>query len=522
MDARGAGDDWDFMARPAECVDDDHNDAIPSLVLGKAMSTPSSPQTTVAALDDNVFLHASMQLVQQQSETRQRVRNLWYLIQRLRWDGHLDTTAMDILRNDLLQVIKGLSMEKQDGTRSGELVHHMSSSGCRQKVWAVLHHDHGRLDLTTVPDTPPSSSSQPSDPFGLSKLSASLAWILDGGNGDAASGAPSQATKSVSVLGATVRSVVTSSSSQLVEIAVPPSAGSPASLVFLEAPSEAMHLEWIDALTSVARSDLLAMQVAVGGAASADMYKAAVAAWSPIRVPLTWQRGVVEKQEKQAGLNRRDSKNLSMLQVFKDIARDKYVVDGVPVATSDDVVRALMAKVLPFLLQLELPLSPSVQRSSSSSPVARLTRSSEATALSFVERVLRGSARTQSGGDIYDAIALVCANPALVTLCPVSHDVLPVTLTVDTVAHPLQQLHVHMQVCMQFKAMPHFHCVTSPVTSPRAALSSSTPVSPRELLTSPRAEPGGDCAVLTGTLTRTFTFGAAADPGHVAIVTVSA
>ncbi|KAF0759754.1 hypothetical protein AaE_003656, partial [Aphanomyces astaci] len=64
-----------------------------------------------------------------------------------------------------------------------------------------------------------------------------------------------------------------------------------------------------------------------------------------------------------------------MLQVFKDIARDKYVVDGVPVATSDDVVRALMAKVLPFLLQLELPLSPSVQRSSSSSPVARLTRS---------------------------------------------------------------------------------------------------------------------------------------------------
>ncbi|RHY31472.1 hypothetical protein DYB32_003474 [Aphanomyces invadans] len=414
MDQTGSCDDSSVFARPAEVVDD--------------IAARASRAWTVPALDDKVFLHASMQLVQQQSETRQRVRNLWYLVQRLRWDGHMDASAMDMLRTDLVQVVKGLSLEKLDGS-------------------TVLN-------------------------------------------------------------------------------AIP------------------LHAEWIDALTSVARSDLLAMQATVGAAASAGMsrhppafsqltsvcradeYKAAVAASSPVHVPLMWQRGVVEKAEKQAGLTRRDSKNLSMLQVFKDIARDKYVVDGVAVTSSDDVVHTLMAKIVPFLQQLPhlQPLSPRT----SASPVARLARCrysgtalnplirgqhSEATALSFVERVLRGSARTQSGGDIYDAVALVGGNPSLVTLCPVSHDVLPVMLTVDTTDQTV--LHVYLQVCMQFKAMPHqqHHM---PVSSPRAGSAFSGRPDVASPLHSPRAE-AGDWAVFTGTLSRTFTFGAAADPGHVIV-----
>ncbi|ETW07469.1 hypothetical protein H310_01979 [Aphanomyces invadans] len=499
MDQTGSCDDSSVFARPAEVVDD-----IAARVSPKEMA---SRAWTVPALDDKVFLHASMQLVQQQSETRQRVRNLWYLVQRLRWDGHMDASAMDMLRTDLVQVVKGLSLEKLDGStavKSGELLYVHAAS--RQKVWAVLHHDHGRLDLTTVVDE---TSPMPSDPFGLSKLSASLAWILDGGHDTPSQG--SRVTKPVQVFGATVRSVVVPGSSRLqVELSLPTCAGGSTILV-LEAPTEALHAEWIDALTSVARSDLLAMQATVGAAASADEYKAAVAASSPVHVPLMWQRGVVEKAEKQAGLTRRDSKNLSMLQVFKDIARDKYVVDGVAVTSSDDVVHTLMAKIVPFLQQLPhlQPLSPRT----SASPVARLARCSEATALSFVERVLRGSARTQSGGDIYDAVALVGGNPSLVTLCPVSHDVLPVMLTVDTTDQTV--LHVYLQVCMQFKAMPHqqHHM---PVSSPRAGSAFSGRPDVASPLHSPRAE-AGDWAVFTGTLSRTFTFGAAADPGHVIV-----
>ncbi|KAF0694452.1 hypothetical protein As57867_014630, partial [Aphanomyces stellatus] len=170
----------------------------------------SSPPPSV----DEVFVHASLQLLQQQSETRQRVRNLWFLVQRLRWDNHIDATAMDLLRTDLLQTIKGLSLEKQepDGQvgKRGPLV----AFPAGHKVFAALDVDHSRLDVTVLKDQESSSSTSPVDLFGLNKLSAHLAALIDGTNDS--STPPDQS--SIYLVGAVVRASSSSPTRFEVEI----------------------------------------------------------------------------------------------------------------------------------------------------------------------------------------------------------------------------------------------------------------------------------------------------------------
>ncbi|KAF0689800.1 Aste57867_18788 [Aphanomyces stellatus] len=226
-----------------------------------------------------------------------------------------------------------------------------------------------------------------------------------------------------------------------------------------------------------------------------EAYQTTLGRWLPVTVPLVWMRSRIEKAEKQSGLSRRDSKNLSMLQVVKDIARDKYEIDGARVdGSSDTVVQLLVLRVLAFLHARDDANDDDTNqrpRPGNRSPTPnRLARAREATALAFVERVLRGSARTQSGGDIYDAIALVCANQH-VTLCPVSHDVLPVALRVDDADSPDGRFHLHLTVHMQFKAMqtlasPSSSAATNATSPLHGPLRSGTSRRPRGRSSSPR------------------------------------
>ncbi|KAG9413472.1 hypothetical protein AC1031_012689 [Aphanomyces cochlioides] len=445
---------------------------------GEEQGIPMNLTVSDRVRDDNaIFLNASIQLIQQQSEMRQRVRHIWFLVQRLRFDNHIDATAMDLLRADLLQTVKGLSLEKQEGARickSGSLTWHPSSQGPPQTMWCELYEEGGRFEMSIVkPKTAAAaaSSSEGDDLFGLAKLSAQLAWLIEGDQ-------PAiEERSSVNVFGAvaeTHRSMTCRWTLRLAD-----KNHHNYSVLTFQADSEDEVAAWVHAITSVARRDLLAMQEQIRKLDSADAYVAALRKWLPMTIPLDWQRNRIEKEEKQSGLTRRDSKNLSMLQVIRDIERDKYEVDGELLADSDAVVNHLVAKVLAFLQDSKN------DSGSVASPAQRLMRCCEAKALSFVERILRGSSRTQSGGDVYDAIACVATSSRL-TLCPISHDVLPVTLLVETEEN---RLHVHMCVRMEFKVVQQ--------TSDGAGVM--------------------DWAALQGTLERTFTYGEVADPGRVVV-----
>ncbi|KAH9086442.1 hypothetical protein LEN26_020089 [Aphanomyces euteiches] len=445
---------------------------------GEVQGIPMNLTVPARVRDDNaIFLNASMQLIQQQSEMRQRVRHIWFLVQRLCFDSHIDATAMDLLRADLLQTVKGLSLEKQEGARickSGTLTWHSSNQGPPQTMWCELYEEGGRFEMSIVkPKTAAAAalSSEGDDLFGLAKLSAQLAWLIEGDQ-------PAiEERSSVNVFGAVAETHSSMTCRWTLRLADKNHHNY--SVLTFQADSEDEAAAWVHAITSVARRDLLAMQEQIRKLDSADAYVAALKKWLPMTIPLDWQRNRIEKEEKQSGLTRRDSKNLSMLQVIRDIERDKYEVDGELLADSDAVVNHLVAKVLAFLQDSKN------DSGSVASPAQRLMRCCEAKALSFVERILRGSSRTQSGGDVYDAIACVATNSRL-TLCPISHDVLPVTLLVETEDN---RLHVHMCVRMEFKVVQQ--------TSDGAGVM--------------------DWAALQGTLERTFTYGEVADPGRVVV-----
>ncbi|KAF0737315.1 hypothetical protein Ae201684P_006621 [Aphanomyces euteiches] len=445
---------------------------------GEVQGIPMNLTVPARVRDDNaIFLNASMQLIQQQSEMRQLVRHIWFLVQRLRFDNHIDATAMDLLRADLLQTVKGLSLEKQEGARickSGTLTWHSSNQGPPQTMWCELYEEGGRFEMSIVkPKTAAAAafSSEGDDLFGLAKLSAQLAWLIEGDH-------PAiEERSSVNVFGAVAETHSSMTCRWTLRLADKNHHNY--SVLTFQADSEDEAAAWVHAITSVARRDLLAMQEQIRKLDSADAYVAALKKWLPMTIPLDWQRNRIEKEEKQSGLTRRDSKNLSMLQVIRDIERDKYEVDGELLADSDAVVKHLVAKVLAFLQDSKN------DSGSVASPAQRLMRCCEAKALSFVERILRGSSRTQSGGDVYDAIACVATNSRL-TLCPISHDVLPVTLLVETEDN---RLHVHMCVRMEFKVVQQ--------TSDGASVM--------------------DWAALQGTLERTFTYGEVADPGRVVV-----
>ncbi|OQR97166.1 hypothetical protein THRCLA_07080 [Thraustotheca clavata] len=430
----------------------------------------------------DTYLNASIQLLQQQSDTRQRIRNLWFLTQRLKWDNHINAHAMELLRTDLLQTMKGLGMEKQDGERVSKkgylimldpIVRHNQPL----KVWCTLSEEQCQLEIT-LPQH--SSSSLPfQDAFGLSRLSSSLSWLLNEDQFD-------HENMSLPLYGAQVHATLAGDMKFRLDILVQkPSAGQGSRSFQFQVENEDEYLSWMTALESVARYDLFQLQASIRHVPNQDDYVRILSSYCPINIPLAWQRNRIAKEEKQTGIQRRDSKNMPMLQVIKDIERDSYVIDGITMTTTDgvnNVIQYLVGRVMEYLQDTDDP-APTV-----TSPAARMAKATEAKALSFVERILRGSSRTQSGGDIYDAISIVCSNKQLL-VCPVSHDALPVQIDITVAPDAFQ---VNVFVVMHFKIMTQD-------TSASVA----------------------DWARLEGTLKRSFTYGLVAQPGSIEIDIIS-
>ncbi|EQC29105.1 hypothetical protein SDRG_13136 [Saprolegnia diclina VS20] len=427
----------------------------------------------------DVYLNASLQLLHQQSDMRQRLRGLWFLAQRLRWDNHMDAHAMEHLRADLLTTMKSLGIEKQDGDRvrkTGHLVLLEPSvrSGPPPRVYCTLFEDESKLELVLprAPTTPTSSSSFRDSFTSLSKLSSSLAWLLHDDPDD-------HDCLRIPLYGAQVHATSAEAMEFRLDVLHKTSDAIATRSFYLRAETDEEYIGWMVALEAVARYDLFQLQASMRRISDPQDYVCVLRSFCPISVPLTWQRHRIARDEKQSGLTRRDSKNMPMLQVLKDIERDTYVVDGMRLSTADGihhVITHLLTRVMAYLHEHDDTM-PSV-----ASPAARMAKSTEAKALSFVERVLRGSTRTQSGGDIYDAISILCANTHVV-VCPVSADASPVTLTVDGTDDSV--LTIHASVQMAFRIM-----------APDAA---------------------GDWARLHGALTRSFTYGGIAQPGVVTI-----
>ncbi|KDO32393.1 hypothetical protein SPRG_02870 [Saprolegnia parasitica CBS 223.65] len=427
----------------------------------------------------DVYLNASLQLLHQQSDMRQRIRGLWFLAQRLRWDNHMDAHAMEHLRADLVQTMKSLGIEKQDGDRvrkTGHLVLLEPSvrAGPPPRVYCTLYEDESKLELVLPRvSTTPSGSSSLRDSFtSLSKLSSSLAWLLHDDPDD-------PDCLHVPLYGAQVHATSAEALEFRLDVLHRSSTSDAIATrsFYLRAETDDEYIGWMVALEAIARYDLFQLQASMRRISDPQDYVCVLRSFCPISVPLAWQRHRIARDEKQSGLTRRDSKNMPMLQVLKDVERDTYVVDGRPLSTADGihhVISHLLTRIMAFL-HADDDSMPSV-----ASPAARMAKSTEAKALSFVERVLRGSTRTQSGGDIYDAISILCAN-AHVVVCPVSADASPVTLTVDVT----NVLTVHASVQMAFRVM-----------APDAT---------------------GDWARLHGALTRSFTYGGIAQPGVVTI-----
>ncbi|RLN66856.1 hypothetical protein BBJ28_00007757 [Nothophytophthora sp. Chile5] len=271
----------------------------------------------------------------------------------------------------------------------------------------------------------------------------------------------------------------------------------------------------------------------------------------PVCVPLSWLRSRLDQggvnrsigtSERQQQTQRRHaSANLSMIQIVKDLERDQILLDDrlfsatssreANARESGDVEQDNMSEVVKYVVKkvLEFEKETSQHRKVSgaiagppqppSSPAHRFAKNSEARALTFVERVLRGSSRTQSGGDIYDAISFFCQQQNM-SICPVSHDAHPVQMRLVTdVANGLFQ--VEVQVYMRFK-------VIELTPSPPTAAASTVEDDNALLVTEPAGGSSPDSphgsrdglsewAVVEGTLSRHFTLGQLSTPGSVTI-----
>lgn len=275
-------------------------------------------------------------------------------------------------------------------------------------------------------------------------------------------------------------------------------------------------------------------------------------------ISLAWLRNRIDRQDQRQGqslhqqqlhqhqqVQRRSSRNLSMIQIIKDLERDKILVDHKLIScvsktnaleqdNISEVVKYMVGKVMAFAkhanhrakaagnntptttaepFNRDSPLPPSSHHKSlsSTSPVNRFNRHTEAKALAFVERVLRGSSRTQSGGDIYDAISFLCQHQH-VSICPVSHDAYPVQLNIlgDDV-ESMDDFQVEVQVCMRFKIVELN--TSTPMTSSLCENEQDGEYSP----TQSRAEGPTEWACVEGTLTRLFTLGKLSEPGTVTV-----
>ncbi|KAF4028278.1 hypothetical protein GN244_ATG20059 [Phytophthora infestans] len=252
----------------------------------------------------------------------------------------------------------------------------------------------------------------------------------------------------------------------------------------------------------------------------AERYRETLQRHFPVSVSLSWLRNRLD----QSTLQRRASASLSMIQIVKDLDRDKVLLDGHLFSAANpfedfnmesdsvsEVVKYMVRKVLTFEQETTSQYRIPGATQQPSSPAHRFANNCEARALAFVERVLQGSSRTQSGGDIYDAISFFCQQEH-VSICPVSQDARPVQVrTTSDISKGIFQVQVH--VCMQFKVIELTPRSPTPV-SPSGAETSS-------VLDSTAMDSSSDSvqewAVLEGILSRQFTLGQLCAPGTVTI-----
>lgn len=684
-------------------------------------TTPANPaagpvREPGAAPTSDVFLHASIQLLHAQSDARQRIRQIWFTIQRLRWEGQVSDAGVELLHTELLAVMKSFSFERLDGARhlkTGCLTLLQApdgtdwlrpakslfggSTGRRvgQRMWCTLSEEYGKLEMTPMreesgsdaahqrggsdtasPAGDASATASPLAGFGNKlKLPTSLSRLL----GDALQPLPlanaPEPTRVLKLHGCQIRKVPTASTTaparaveaksfesgaglsldvrHQIQVLVPNATvqrtGGASSQVsysiyaFEVSDTDGGEDEaesWTCALDRVCMHHLYVLERSLRSVRSLGQYRDVLAHHFPLCISLSWLRNRIDRYEPLVSdamsgdhrqqpdhqqQQRRSSKSLSMVQVLKDLERDKVLVDQTLIATAADrgddseshgpeqgtvseVVKYVVTRVIAFVKRVEqrakcerasasaasaaLPPSDGLESSSpprnedasslaSASPdlptptsprtpglaTNRFTKCAEARALAFVERVLRGSSRTQSGGDIYDAISFFCQH-SRVSICPMSQDAGPVQMNiVSDDASDLFQ--VEVRVRMRFKVVEMAPMVTTgpppalaasslshlipSVASPRslgadataaaarptvirnaggassddlsleatAGFSTPTSTSASARVNSATLEGPKEWAILEGTLTRQFTLGKLSEPGAVTIVYIA-
>ncbi|KAF1332573.1 Mitoferrin-like protein, partial [Globisporangium splendens] len=645
------------------------SDTEPSHEANPGEETPSPAHEDIKQREDSfaaasaaseVFLNASIQLLYVQSDARQRVRQLWFTVQRLRWEGQLSDTGMELLHIELLAILKSLNMEKLDGPRhlkSGylTLIHAPYTAGGKppgamakalfpgkhvvgQHMWCTLSEEHGKLEMTPVRDEIPprnermalpagdngnsASTSGIASLAGLSnkfKLPTSLSWLLT--DSQQGPGHPEPA-RTIKLHGCQVRRIqigstrsrdsssfpfqdsgasMTRGSHQQIQILVPIARNSPdpsaATSAFWSETSESSHESygifafevvesdggeaeidaWMNALDRVTMFHLYMLERSIRDVQHVDQYRHVLARHFPLCISLSWLRNRIEthgplqshaghhnqQQQMHQQQQRRSSRNLSMIQIIKDLERDKVLVDQKLISTDSsnpnrseqdnisEVIKYIVMKVMAFGKQCEqhakqergtrsgTNLDAEIPASSSSpsaplpphSPTNRFTKYTEAKALTFVERVLRGSSRTQSGGDIYDAISFFCQHQR-VSICPISHDACPVQMSIVS-DEELGVFQIEIHVRMRFKVvemapMTSTTPSSSPppsssldpsikVRSPPFASSFTTAASESPEVGSFSSDGLKEWAILEGTLSRQFTLGKLSEPGAITI-----
>lgn len=116
--------------------------------------------------------------------------------------------------------------------------------------------------------------------------------------------------------------------------------------------------------------------------------------------------------------NKHSDKSCTIDQVLKDITRDTIELNSKWINGSDGAEKVI-GSVAQYILDL-CQTEPSIE----------LT---ESDALKVVRNILYSCNRTQSGGDMYDAVLMLCDNPELVVLCPESTEAEPIQISISLI-----------------------------------------------------------------------------------------
>jgi hypothetical protein len=154
----------------------------------------------------------------------------------------------------------------------------------------------------------------------------------------------------------------------------------------------------------------------------------------PLRIPVQWIRikmgGNTAATEASGGFHafHEEGTNQSIQQLWKDLVRDS-------VSINDHIIRGGDGhgpeRILGTLTKCILDHDESrLKQSSASHSVRRKHQMNESQGISYARDILLACNRTRSAGDSYYSMDMLCGNPELVVLCPVSSEALPLKIIV--------------------------------------------------------------------------------------------